>query len=384
MLDYWKLWITDSQQIATVLSNSRIKYDYTSNDSGALVGISGKYKGWKLKTLSPVCLEITGSIHKDWNGGTNENDFTFKDVPEAIDRFCLEFELSPSLAFVKNLEIGVNLQLPLNASELIDQILCFKNLQPLRPYDANPEYYFIEFEQKEYFLKVYDKGKQYRRDLPNTPNTLRIEIKAMKSRLLSGVETLADLRQMATLQVLGVKFNKLVKGLVFDDDTLNPKDLNLKDRKLYQLLSNPRNWKRFKGNMTTSKDTRIKRFKYLVETYGIRKIYSLFAGAIADKLTLLSNGTDLEVFTPNTYTVKFDKRRACQSCGKDISGQHKKSLFCSAKYVGERAAKKCRNNNSNPRNNRKRKIEKIKRKGLLFDIMPFLIDRIDKQFIITN
>jgi hypothetical protein len=49
------------------------------------------------------------------------------------------------------------------------------------------------------------------------------------------------------------------------------------------------------------------------------------------------------------------------------------SRFCSAKYVGYFAAHQCRNNDSNARNNRIRKINKINSKGVLFDIAPFVI-----------
>jgi hypothetical protein len=72
--------------------------------------------------------------------------------------------------------------------------------------------------------------------------------------------------------------------------------------------------------------------------------------------------------------VKTAPFRYCRSCGKDITNQHKGSLFCSKKYVGERAAKQCRNSNSNPRNNRRRKIEKIVNRGVLFDIEPYIIN----------
>lgn len=375
MYDYWKVWIKDPAQIETILGIEAIKKDYTCNEDGKLIGISGTLKGWKLQTLSPCLLEIAGSIHKDWNGGTNENDFTFSNAIEAIDTFCKDFQLNPALAYVKNLEFGINLQLPINASEIIDQILCFDNLQPLRPYDSNPEYYFIEFQRDEYFLKVYDKGKQYRKDLPLTPNTLRIEVKAMKNRALPNIETLADLRQIENLQVLGVKFAKLLKGLAFEDDTLQPKELNREDRKLYRQLSNPRKWKQFRGNTTTGSRKRVTRFKHIIETYGKRKIYSLITEAVNAKLAYLLQTDNVAVFTPNTYTVKTDINRACLSCGKDITNQHRNSRFCSAKYVGERAAKKCRNSNSNPRNNRQRKIDKINSKGVLFDVSPFVIER---------
>lgn len=59
--------------------------------------------------------------------------------------------------------------------------------------------------------------------------------------------------------------------------------------------------------------------------------------------------------------------------GKDISHQHTKSKYCSEKFVGYAEAHKCRNDNSNPRNNFKREIDDMRRKDLLFDIMPYSI-----------
>jgi hypothetical protein len=87
MLDYFKLWIIDNATINTVLSNDSIKKDFTSNEDGEMIGIKGKSQNWKIKTLSPSLLEIAGSIHKFWNKGTNENDFTFSNAILAIKSF---------------------------------------------------------------------------------------------------------------------------------------------------------------------------------------------------------------------------------------------------------------------------------------------------------
>jgi hypothetical protein len=383
MLDYWKLWITDSILIERVLNNPHINKQFTINQDGALIGINGKFNQWEIKTFAPELLQITGSIHKYWNKGTNENDFTFSNVAKAIENFIIDLEINPSKVFVKNLEFGVNLQLQVNATEIIEQIICFNGLQPLRPYEITPDFHFIEFKQWDYYLKIYDKGKQFRKRLPNTPNTLRIEIKAMNSRFLhsANITTLLDLLQLNNLQVLGLKLAKLLKGLIFEDDTIQIKELNKKEKILYRDLSNPRKWKHFKGNKTSSIKNKINKFKNLIESKGKRKIYSLITGAINDKIIQLSNNKEMSVFLPNTYTWKIDKKLFCLSCKKDITNQHKNSKFCSSKYVGESEAKKCRNNNSNPRNNRIRKIKNINSKGVLFDIMPFVIERVKRKTI---
>jgi hypothetical protein len=75
---------------------------------------------------------------------------------------------------------------------------------------------------------------------------------------------------------------------------------------------------------------------------------------------------------------RHNKRRyGCLVC--DISAQHQKSRYYSAKYVGETAAHRFRNAASNPRNNRLRKIERITRRGVLFDIEPFIIKTTKEQ-----
>ena len=68
----------------------------------------------------------------------------------------------------------------------------------------------------------------------------------------------------------------------------------------------------------------------------------------------------------------------CVSCGKDISHQKDNSKFCSSKYVGEEAAHRCRNADSNTRNNLKAKIRRIESRGILFDIIPYLIVKNNK------
>ena len=375
MYDYIKMWIYDARSIDAVLQNPGTKKDYVINEDGTRIGITGSCGCWRIKTISENCLEVAGSIHKYWNNGTNENNFTLPDARSAIKRFCTHFDINPSDLFIKNLEFGVNLQIPIDASELMQQVICFNNLQPIRPYQSRPDCFFLEFEQFDYFLKIYDKGKQYKKQLPGTPNTLRVEIKGRNSRFFAqaNIRVLEDLLNPDNFQVLGMKFAKLINGIVFDDDTICVKELRLNDKKLYRELCNPRKWKQYRGNASSTFRYRLKRFKEIVEHYGKRKIYTTLKTAVKEKIQLLSTATDSRYFQPNTYTSKSNKTRVCLSCGRDISSQHVKSRFCSAKYVGERAAKRCRNGDSNPRNNMSRKIKKIEGKGVLFPIRPYVI-----------
>jgi hypothetical protein len=78
-----------------------------------------------------------------------------------------------------------------------------------------------------------------------------------------------------------------------------------------------------------------------VEQYDKRKIYSYVLGAVNAKIVQLSQNKEVAVFLPK-YSKKITtleelepfKKRACRTCGKDISQQHPKSKYCSAKYIG--------------------------------------------------
>jgi hypothetical protein len=376
MLDYLKLWIYDKTQIAIILNNSGIRKYFESDEDGILRGIKGSFVNWRLQTFhSPIRLQISGSIHKYWNQGTNENDFTFSNAISAIGEFCKEIGLNPILARVVNLEFGVNLQLEQNASEIMMQLLTFKGHEPKQPYRNTPDLFFMEIEMEEYFLKIYDKGKQYRKEKPNTPNTLRIEVKAMKNRLLSGITTLADLQRPERLQVLGVKFATLIKGFVFEDDTISVDELPSRERQLFKQMDSKRFWKEVKGRSNSTLRKKIAKFKTLVEKYGQQKIYSTLYGAIEKKLHHLSGKVDFPFFTPNTYSVKTAPVKYCKSCGRDITHQNRRSVFCSVKFVGEKESKKCRNRDSNNRNNLLNKIKKINSRGVLFSIEEYIVSK---------
>lgn len=64
--------------------------------------------------------------------------------------------------------------------------------------------------------------------------------------------------------------------------------------------------------------------------------------------------------------------KLCKSCGEIILNPIKTQIFCGEAKVGEKAAHKCRNRDSNERNNTKRAINKILSKPLLFDTLEFI------------
>jgi hypothetical protein len=306
MYDYWRLLIVDRKQINTILNNPLFTFTQVfERNTSELYDFpqSAKWHNWEIDVFSPTHLLIKGSIHKYYNNGTNETDFFFHDAIRAIKQFCSAFQLNPGLARVENLEFGVNVRPTQSASEIIEQVICYKNTRPIRPYESRRGYYFIEFDVGDYYLKIYDKGKQYK-----GPNILRFEIKAAKNRFLmkhANISTLEDLTSIVAMRALGVKINQLFNDVVFNDPSIDIQTLTTADRKNYLLMKDPNEWAKNKKRKTSTHRNRENRFKAIVEEYGTENIRSGLRELIKQKTFELTTENNLPVFTAK-YRVKSD------------------------------------------------------------------------------
>jgi len=162
MIDYLKLWITDEQQIETIKALPFLEFtEKVNSTTGEAIPYTQKAQWGSMEiSVLPFGLQMAGSIHKYYKGG-NEGDFTFSELKTAIQNFSAEFNINPNLAYVKNIEVSVNIHPEMDAEQIISQMLCFKNKEANYPYrDGNESFYYTEFPAKNYFFKVYDKGKQ--------------------------------------------------------------------------------------------------------------------------------------------------------------------------------------------------------------------------------
>lgn len=385
MYDYFKLFIYDIEQINRIKAISGIDFlGKLSLKNGNLIEYpqTCKWQCFDFVLKSPTWLIIGGSIHKYWNNGTNETDFYFSDLVKALDRFCNQLQLNPELAIITNLECGVNVRPGANATSIIEDIICYKNKLPMRPYeDRDNSFHFIEFACGNYYIKVYDKGKQY-----HTVNTLRFEFKAKRSKEINpaGVTTLQDLYKKEVLQVLGRKLMQFFNYVVFTDDDINSKKLTKANQKVFVEMENPNKWILGEGPKTSTQYRIERKFISIVNKYSQKQYFALLKNLITEKVNALQENEKCNLFLPNYNgkTLQTDLqdmtlndtigKSYCKSCGRDISNQKEGSKFCSAKFVGEAAAHQCRNINSNPRNHFKNKIRGIQAKGVLFDIVPYL------------
>jgi hypothetical protein len=334
-------------------------------------------------------LKIKGSLHKNHFNGKNFQPFTWIDLQTQIHHICKTLLIDPYKARISTIEVGVNIVPPFEVTTFLKgNVINYKGKE-FKTYKADKNGFELGLfcDLSQYIVKLYDKGLQ--NNLPT--NLMRFEKRFLKMQIpqKKGVLYLSDLLDIQ-------KVNKLKPLIVEAWENVLIYDIeNLKGLKKilgseYDLLLNgqyPKYWRNIKAANRHRYNYIRGKFKDIVLKYG-RNYHNIISELIKNEWDcLLINSTNLptgESAELRNLTLKIKGKnvgsqilplpiRVCLSCGKDISTQKNGSKFCSAKIVGESQAHKCRNTNSNHRNNFKRKVEVIQGRGLLFDIMPFFI-----------
>jgi len=402
MFDGIKLEINDNG--TTEHLNKYLDYFVTHKESGEVINshdksikprFKHKYaecKGLTFKQYESGRLEVNGSLHYYFNNGVNNyTQFTLKDVSEAITRLSHEFKINPFTAIVHNLEFGVNLVTPFNPAYFIDSIIAHKtNLfnKMVAPFYGKTSEYNIA----QYWIKCYNKGQQF-----HLNNILRYELRFIKMEKISKKVYLADLPNAVIVEKCKILLLESFADLTIKEPVTGLSD---KEKIFYQTYVNPsyhndatkdktnrcREKKRYKELLKNHSTDRLKEntFKIFVET--LKNITS----EIPNKCNLLTDIAEPWLHALNNYEKRssqpidclpklsigcidltiLNSAQKCVSCGRNIANQKAGSKYCSEKLYGKEA-KKCRNKNSNPAHNFKRKLAHINANGILFDIMPF-------------
>jgi len=352
-------------------------------------------------------LTMRGSLHKNHYGGSNYLPFTWQQLQEQINHICKSLLIDTSQAQISTLEIGVNIVTPYEVTPFIRQnIISYKGYS-FNSYKPNAAGLSIGIycTLSQYQLKIYDKGLQF--NLPY--RLLRFEKRFLKMQVLNkhGIKYLSDLLNYSKVVNLdSMLFTAWQNVLIYDIDTSCKTGSELLNNG-----QNPKFWERIKVRGKRQFVYQRDKFRKLVVKFGnnwqqltkeliekewhelVKDCPNLPLGANAElseftikiKGKIVQNNSYLPE-TPQPF-IPVKQFRYCQSCGKDITNQRRGSKFCSAKVVGEAEAHQCRNNSSNPRNNLKRKIETIQDRGVLFDIVPYLITknkRNSEQYAISH
>lgn len=162
------------------------------------------YKGIEFKiyestTANPVRrITVEGSLHKFWNNGAhNFNDFGINEITSALKELKAKFNIEPKYCFLKQLELGVNINPSIKTKTLLKQCLLHKTDRLKWIYTAD-EGNYIQAKHQRYILKIYDKKTHYKnKGFDIKDEVLRIEMKYIKMPFFhsKNIFTLQDLLQ---------------------------------------------------------------------------------------------------------------------------------------------------------------------------------------------
>lgn len=338
-------------------------------------------------------VRLSGSIHKYKNNGLhNHNDFTKTQVNEVINELSKKFEIDLQNSRLNNLEFGVNVVLPFEPKIVLDRLITHKGEPFTREVEEGKIYY--QCKRSQFIIKIYDKGLQYQQ----VSNILRFELKVLKMQFFKtkGIEVsvLADLLNDGIYPKFGGVLKAYFDEILFDE-SINLKDLNATERDIYLRGQNPKTW--ITDNRTANQQKELQRLKEsflkVLEKY---RTGENFVKIVSDRiefkcfeLSEIYRVSEEEKTTEKKANVRDLHFKYNVTFGHLINQQRRGAKFLSEKTIEQnpelinelsatrrknkrRTTKKesyfvshnLRNDESNPRNNLRRKI--LKNKPSLF------------------
>lgn len=233
-----------------------VKYPYTTNVGSMDVGIS-KNSGY-----------VKNSLHKLHNFNTtgdeqNHNNFSYSTVCDTID-FLSKKIVDANSTKLTQLEFGINIVIDKLPELLVRRNFLMHKLEGGSSNDYRGKGELKQFSHNNYFIKVYDKGKQFGLG----ENILRFEIKFIKAKEFQalGVSNLEDLKSKGNLRRLFMYLLKRFDELTIVDDFNESTIVEKNDYDKLSRYTNPLFWtEEIKGKHQQTKSRHRKEFERLLE-----------------------------------------------------------------------------------------------------------------------
>ena len=294
MIDYFKLGLAginheDFMEAASGDINFQGKHNLNSGEALDFP-IQGFLNNLKIIIKGYNYIEISGSLHKYYESvhmGKRENwtQYSISKLAWTIDRLSQVFDRNTKKFEIRSLEFGVNLIVDFDPKKIIER--CIVNYNGGMKSETNrygDTGYFCEFERVQYYIKIYDKGKQYNRP----DNILRFEYKTKKMEPINikGIRTLGDFLVPQKLNCLkNVLLKKFDDLLIVDRYSINNK-IPDRDRDFIEKGLDPFYWEDLKpkkedykagsrDNFYNKKNQKyqdqLKKYRRLIDTHGLNK-----------------------------------------------------------------------------------------------------------------
>jgi len=346
-------------------------------------------------------------------GYANFSDFTFSQLIQAVqlitDTFGLDsdtFGLNPFTMPIRSVEFGVNVIPPLNSKRLILGARTLHNELP----ETKFQNHFSRFKFDQYNYKLYDKAGQYRGQYKIEGELLRLEIHVDRMLFIKGydIHYLIDILRPDKVSGLYKPLIQAINNIQFSPGLYSFPELTKPEQKLIDKLLDTVYTAELSESNTGLRRLQYynRRFDKLLAKYGIQDYREILGELVSQKWNELCQ-TDAKTSTELTgYLSQFPQfsepdfllhsqgknfnqinrsnmmlkelnlginasceiassrplneeqcrnEKKCLSCGRQLAKEQRKSAkYCSEKFVGNKAAHKCRNMASNPIHNKKR------------------------------
>lgn len=310
LIDFLKLNISYLSE-KDLLENSLIEWQQNIDlNTGEMIHpIKGKYKNMDLK-INAQSKILSGSIHvlKNLlirNGKHNYNDFYFIDILEMIEHLKNVFSLDLKKTIIQNLEVGLNIETNERPETILNEnLIAWNHKRPAKDNEYKGNGKGIEFETSQYYIKLYDKGKQFK----TGKNILRIEVKIMRNEFLEkkGIVSLQDLTDKAKIRAL---FAFLIETynhtILIDKNPLKPIK-KARDKEVIKKGINPRYWTIFQCR---KKRLRFKKnFNSIIEKYGLNQTFKEIENKLILKGKELLKCPEMNEFKDDQKEIKNQKK----------------------------------------------------------------------------
>lgn len=164
---------------------------------------------------------------------SNIRDFTVNDISRVINEISEKFEFNPGQALINFIEIGVNISVNENPSEIIKSMVHYKNI-PFTQLPVKDKGFGRICDTQLFIIKIYDKGLQ--NDLAEYLLRFEIKVKRMKFLKRYGISilTLADLQRNDLYKIFGKILVDVLNGILFFDNRIEHEYFDKrKDRELF-------------------------------------------------------------------------------------------------------------------------------------------------------
>lgn len=292
MFDYLKMSASLTAFKIDLTSNPLLEFTTEVNDqTGELKNSIYKadYKSLVIYIYPSGRVEIRGSIHKQFAGGSNHSDFTIENLKTAIKEIENDLGISASDINIHNLEIGANLEVNFKPGLLLDNLIVYKN-SPFNTMRVIGRGHGKDIYKSHYAVKIYSKGLQY----GLSRNLVRFEKKIFKMQALkAGQIVLSDLLSIPFIDHCKAQLIDCIDNFIISEP-IDLERIRSKELKVYEDCINPLNWMRYDTQQRHHK--RIQ-FASIIKKYGTLQLKDIVKSLLVDKLQKLTAST------PDLYKV---------------------------------------------------------------------------------